>query len=232
MSSHPAFGKSRQFTLLAGVGGVLLASALTASAVTLPAVTVPFASDMSIDLSDVQAKLTHMISSQRKDDRCGLNYNVWDPSIRPNGRAIRVDFHARAFENKCVVTKVPKIKDGYKLTFKNEIVGETKLWSQSGHIAIDVWPVFQGQTVTFDAKVITADMGGLLGHLKLDGQIKSLLTDRVQDELRSKLNVALPAALKTVALQIGEANFIDLGNGKLGLKIKASGAFTQKASAN
>jgi hypothetical protein len=193
----------------------------------VPPVTAPFTIDLNVDLGEAQAQLQNTLNAIRRDDRCGDNWNVWDARVAPNGQSIRVDLHARYFRNECVIVRRPYVRRGeFRVRWRNEIIGETRLVSQSGHFAADVWPVFQGNTVSVDAKVVTADTGGLLGRLNLEGQIKPFLTGKIREALADRAKFPLPPGLTNANLTFTEVTFVDLGGGRLGMKIKATGKLT------
>jgi hypothetical protein len=175
------------------VAGIAIGLSGAAGAAPMPSVSIPFNVDTTIDLSEAQAALQNTLNSTRQDSRCGSNYKVWDARVIPNGRSIKVDFNARFFENKCVIVTVPEWHGLFHMEMHDKVVGETILFSQAGHIAVDVWPVIENGAVTVDANVVTADMNGLLGRLKLNGQVKAFLTGKIRDALQSKLTSTLTA---------------------------------------
>lgn len=206
-------------SMLAAAGFTALLLPTLANAGTLPAMAAPVSVDAVADLGDAQQKLQLVLNGIRHDDRCGPNWNVWDARVIPNGSAIKVDLHARYFVNRCIKTKRPVSL----VRWKNKVVFETKLFSQAGHIVIDFTPVAAKGVITLHTKVVTADMSGLLGRLKVNGQIKDLLEQKIQDVVRDKVTAALPPELKKAGFEVHEISFPDLGGGKLGVRIKASG---------
>ncbi|HVV41926.1 MAG TPA: hypothetical protein VHC94_12765 [Nitrobacter sp.] len=83
-------------------------------------------------------------------------------------------------------------------------------------------PVISDGVVTATADVVTADANGLLGKLKLNGQIESLLNGKLNSALQDKLKATLPAEYLRAGVQISELQFFDL-NGKLAARLKATG---------
>jgi len=57
----------------------------------------------------------------------------------------------------------------------------------------------------------------------VNGQVKAFLNGKSREALQSKLTSTLPPEAKKAGLQFSEVSFVDLGGGKLGLKIKATG---------
>jgi hypothetical protein len=188
-----------------------------------PPVSVPFFVDTTLDLNEVQSVLQNTMNSIRVVDRCGDNYNVWDARVLPNGQSLKVDFHARYYRNKCVITTVPEWRGLWHMEWHDKVVGETILIEQAGHIVVDLTPAISPDgAVTVDAHVVTADMDGLLGRLKLNGEVKSLLAGKIREALKAKLAVALPQEVVKTGVR-PEVSFIDLGGGKLGMRLKATG---------
>jgi hypothetical protein len=192
----------------------------------LPAITLPFTSEVVVDLGEVQTTLQNMLNGIRQDSRCDANWNVWDAHVIPNGASVKVDFMARYFLNKCVIETVPEWHGLFHMEMHDHVIGETILFSQAGHIAVDVTPAIKNGVIKVDTNVVTADMDGLLGRLKLNGQVKSFLNDKIRDALQAKLTTALPPAIVKAGVQFSEVAFVDLGGGKLGLKVKAAGKMT------
>jgi hypothetical protein len=192
-------------------------------ALDMPSVEAPFKTETVVDLGEFQAAMQKMLNSIRQDSRCADNWNVWDAKVMPNGGSIKIDLQARYFLNKCVIVTVPEWQGLWTVRMKDRVVGETILVSQQAHLAVDVTPVISNGVVTATADVVTADANGLLGRLKITGQIKSFLNDKLNAALQDKLKAALPPELVKAGVQISELQFIDLGGGKLGLKLKASG---------
>jgi hypothetical protein len=188
----------------------------------LNGVIAPFVVDTTIDLGDVQTALQNQLNGIRKVERCADNYNVWDAKVLPNGGSVKVDFQARYYLNKCAIVTLPEFRD-LRITFHDHVIGETILFSQAGHIAVDVTPSIQDGVVTVDTDVVTADMDGLLGRLKLNGQVKAFLNDKIRDALKAQLTTTLPPEVMKAGVQFSEISFVDLGAGKLGLKVKATG---------
>lgn len=186
----------------------------------------PFVVETTIDLGEVQTALQNLLNTTRKDSRCSDNYNVWDARVIPNGSSIKVDFQARYFLNKCVIITVPEWHGIWRMEWHDRVVGETILISQAGHIAVDVTPVIRNGVVTVETNVVTADMNGLLGRLKLNGQVKSFLNDKIRGALQAKLTANLPSEVTKADVQVTEITFPDLGGGKLGMKVKATGKLT------
>ena len=61
--------------------------------------------------------------------------------------------------------------------------------------------------------MVTADMNGPLGRLKLNGQVKALLNGKIRDAIREHLKVALPPEMQKADVKITELTFFDEGGG-------------------
>lgn len=188
-----------------------------------PDVKARFTVATKIDLREVQVALQNTLNGIRKVDRCGENFNVWDARLLPNGTSVKPDFQARFLLNKCAIITVPEWHGLWRMEWHDRVVGETILVSQAGHIATDLTPVIQNGQVTFEANVVTADMNGLLGRLKLNGQVKALLNGKIRDAIREHLKVALPPEMQKADVKITELTFFDEGGGALAAHIKATG---------
>ena len=70
---------------------------------------------------------------------------------------------------------------------------------------------------------MTADTTGALNRLKLDAQIKDLVTTRLLDAVEERIKPTIPSGLIRGNAKLGEASFVDLGDGKLGLSFKSNG---------
>jgi hypothetical protein len=214
-----------RITLLAGAAFILASSGTyrIASAESLPRVNAPFSAEITLNLSEAQNDLRNMLNGIRHVSRCDANWNVWNANVIPNGGGIKLDFDARYFLNKCAIVTLPEWHGLFHVEWHDQVVGETTVVSQAGHIAVDVWPVIQNGAITVDANVVTADMNGLLGALKLNGQVKDFLNGKIRDALKAQLSASLPPAMLEAGVQFSDITFFDLGAGKLGLKLKATG---------
>jgi hypothetical protein len=201
----------------AAVGGLL--AAVPVQAVPISA---PFETEITIDLGDAQNQMERELNSIRHVDRCHSNWNVWDAKVLPNGHSINVDLNARFYENQCTIITVPEWHGLFHMEWHDRVVEETTLISQAGHFAVDIWPVIEGENITVNAQVVTADANGLLGRLKINGQIKDFLTPKIRDALRDKVHAKLPPEFAKAGVKM-DVSFIDLGGGKLGMKVKATG---------
>jgi hypothetical protein len=210
-------------TLLAGAAFVLAASGTCPASESLPGVNAPFSAKMTLDLGEAQNDLRNILNSIRHVSRCDANWNVWNANVTPNGTGIKLDFDARYFLNKCAIVTVPEWHGLFRVEWHDRVVGETILVSQAGHIAVDVWPVIQNGTITVDANVVTAEMNGLLGRLKLNGQVKEFLNGKIREALKAQLSASLPSEVLQAGVRFSDITFFDLGAGKLGLKFKATG---------
>lgn len=195
---------------------------LSASATEVPRVEVPFQTETVLDLGEVQTEMQRMLNGIRQVSRCSENWNVWDAKVLPNGRSIKIDLQARYFLNKCLVVTRPEWHGPWTVRMKDRVIGETILVSQQAHLAVDVTPVVSNGVVIATADVVTADANGLLGKLKLNGQIKSFLNGKLNTALQDKLTAALPAEYLKAGVEISELQFFEQ-NGKLAAKVKASG---------
>lgn len=132
----------------------------------------PFTTKVTVDLGELQTALQTMLNGVRQVSRCDANWNLWDAHVLPNGRTLKVDFNARYFLNKCTIVTVPEWHGPFRMEWHDRVVGETILFSQAGHIVVDILPVIENGVVSVDLSVVTADMSGLLGRLKLwSGQV-------------------------------------------------------------
>lgn len=208
---------------LAATAALPLMSATDAVATEMPRIEAPFTTEIVVDLGEFQAAMQTTLNNIRQVSRCADNWNVWDAKVMPNGAAIKVDLQARYFLNKCAIVTVPEWHGPFHMQMKDRVVGETTVVSQAAHLAVDVTPVIANGVVTASANVVTADADGLLGRLKITGQIKSFLNDKLNQALQEKLKAAIPAELMKAGVEVSELQFVDLGAGKLGLKLKASG---------
>ncbi|MGJ4953555.1 hypothetical protein [Bradyrhizobium sp. HKCCYLS20291] len=164
---------------LAATAALPLMSATASVATEMPRIEAPFTTEIVVDLGEFQAAMQTTLNNIRQVSRCADNWNVWDAKVMPNGAAINVDLQARYFLNKCAIVTVPEWHGPFHMRMKDRVVGETTVVSQAAHLAVDVTPVIANGVVTASAKVVTADADGLLGRLKITGQIKSFLNDKL-----------------------------------------------------
>lgn len=205
-----------------------------------------------IDATDLQRNLINMLNKRWKFEDCGERFTTSNPTIRPaDDGQLHIGITAQAQKWACGGTKIPKIycKDTWiitklpfgaklktkgipKCTTKMEYEGwKTKLISQSVRAEALVRAVVNGDTIAVDARVTKAMPSGLAKHLVnafgLHNKIKDLVQQEVNDKLHAK-QYRLPEEVRAYDVVIREASFIDLGDGRLGLKVSASGTITQK----
>lgn len=197
----------------------------------------------TIDASDLQRDLPGQINGRKKYDECGTRFYLKDATIRPagGGKAL-IGITAQAQQWHCVKTKVPKTYFKVKKTIfgiKTKVpvikwkidTFKTKLVSQSARIEALVWPSISGGHAQANVQVTKAAPSGLLGGLVktfgVEGKIRSLAQKEVNKALKAKGRMALPAEFDRYKVKVQNASFVDIGGGKLGLNLSATGKATQ-----
>lgn len=201
-----------------------------------------------IDASDLQAKMPGAVNGHKKYDECGTRFSLSGASLSPagNGKAL-FGVTAQAQQWECIKTKVPKTyckRTKIKLPFGGWTWGppkcsikwemktmKTKLISQSARIEGLVWPTIANGEARANVHITKAAPSGLLGKLVsafgLKGTITSLARTGVNMALRDKGRVALPKEFDEYEVQVQQIEFVDLGGGRLGLRVQAEGTATQ-----
>jgi len=100
---------------------------------------------------------------------------------------------------------------------------KTRLLEQNGSTIVALTPQIQdGQMISLNSEILSLEADGLLKSLLSDDVIgpplRKLIVDAIQPALGRSLRVALPADLKGSNPVFTSARFVDLGEGKLGLR--------------
>ncbi len=194
-----------------------------------------------VDASDLQGSASSALNKRWKYEECGERFNTSGATVTPmaDGR-LHIGITAQAQKWQCIKTKVPKtyskmVKIGFAKIKVPEIrwvmeTMKTKLISQSIRVEAAVLPVIDGDRVSAEVKVTKAMPSGLaktlVGAFGLHGKIKGLVQRELNQRLGGK-HYRLPAQMQAYDARLNAAKFVDLGNGKLGLRLEASGAITQ-----
>lgn len=199
-----------------------------------------------IDASNLQGDLTALMNKRWSHEECGERFSTHSASVTPagNGR-LHVGLTAQAQKWECGGTKVPKTycKDTWIKVFGLKTKGipkctvkweqsrwKTKLISQSIRVEALAYPVIKGDTITAEVNVTKAMPSGLAKHLVnafgLHGKVKDLVQRKIDEKVRGQ-QFRLPKELQAYNVVIDGADFMDLGGGRLGLKLLASGLITQ-----
>ncbi len=194
-----------------------------------------------IDATDLQGDLSVLMNKRWKYDECGERFSTHGTTVHPIGDGrLHVGVTAQAQLWKCVKTKIPKIYSKMirigPLKTKVPTVHwvmktmKTKVISQSVRVEAAVRPVVNGDTVTAEVTVTKAMPSGLAKTLVkvfgLHGKVKDLIQRKIDGKLRGQ-QFRLPEEVRAFNVVINSASFIDLGGGRLGLKLSASGFATQ-----
>lgn len=182
-----------------------------------------------------------------KHDECGQRLNTNNATIRPDGDALFVGLTAQAQLWECVKTKLPKIRMVHKCLLKafgkcrasthvpetyweiEEI--KTKLISQSVRLEARITPLYKDGSLTAEVQVTKAMPSGLAGDLVGIFGVQGKIRDLVQKQVAAKVadyGVSLPPQVMDYHPEVKDIDFVDLGGGRLGLDVEASGAITQE----
>ncbi|WP_372922020.1 hypothetical protein [Roseovarius sp.] len=199
-----------------------------------------------IDAGDLQGDLVNLMNRNWKKDECGERFRTHSATIRPAGDKLSVGVTAQAQLWECVKTKVPKtyfenkcvLHAFGKCQVKTKVpvirwemeTAKTKLISQSARLEALVTPVFDDGQITAQVQVTNAMPSGLAGDLVRLFGLQGKVRDLVQKEVSAKVagqGFAFPPEVMAYDPQVEEVDFVDLGGGKLGIALEATGRITQ-----
>ena len=199
-----------------------------------------------IDASDFQNQFPTMMNKSWDYDECGVRTSTRSATIRPAADGqLFVGVTGRGEIWECVKTKIPEtyweVRDlGWFGKHKLPAVrwemktAKTRLVSQSISIEALARPVFRDNTVAAEIQVTSARPSGLLGKavalldplLDLRNEVADFAQERIEEKLRDK-RFRLPEEFRDFNVVTDGSKFIDLGDGRLGIELLASGSITQ-----
>jgi hypothetical protein len=166
---------------------------------------------LTIDLGDLQAHLTAVLSAQlNKSDRCGDHLTVEQAAIAPSAPSSMLTANVNFERFACVKA------------FGKQIV--KRLVGGHAVIEVNLTPSVQENNISIAADVRKMDADGSLGDLLRSSSVGDLIRDEISDSIESAiqksadLKSTLPAEMeKAVTLQ--SIQFADGGAGRLWLTI-------------
>ncbi|MBU1834722.1 MAG: hypothetical protein KJ834_01625 [Alphaproteobacteria bacterium] len=200
-----------------------------------------------VDASDLQRDLKALLDRRWKFEDCGDRFTTGNPDIRPAGNGgLHIGLTAQAQKWQCVKTKLPKtyfenkcvVHAFGKCRFSTKVpvihmkmeTAKTKLISQSIRLEALASTAISGDAISAEIRVTKALPSGLAGQLVkafgLHDKIKGLVQTKLREKLREHRFV-LPEEIKAYDVEILQADFVDLGGGRLGLDVRAQGRITQ-----
>lgn len=200
-----------------------------------------------IHASDLQATLSDAINKWWKNEECGQRLRTHSATILPSGDQLFVGVTAQAQQWECIKTKVPKTyfenkcvaRAFGKCRIKTKVpvirwkmeTAKTRLISQSVRLEAMVTPVFSDGQFRAHVRVTKAAPSGLAGGLVRAIGFEAILRLLVQSEVSNKVaahKLVFPPEAMAYDPKVNQVKFVDLGGGKLGIDVAATGRITQE----
>lgn len=164
-----------------------------------------------VDMSDLQPKIAPIVQALgNRDEECGDKLRLHTVALSPASPLAEI-FIAGHYE-----------RWGCIHAFGG--TGKTRLFEQSASAKIRLIPrIEEGQTIALQFEVTDLSADGLLRSFLEDNvlgpPLRKALIDALRPALGSPLRVSLPEALRGYRPVFNQVQFVDIGGGKLGLKV-------------
>lgn len=171
------------------------------------------------DLQAMQARVPAAVRGRlAHNDDCDKVVQPHTVSLTPNGIAARLHVAVHYEQWACPWTEVL----GQRIS-----LGKSKAFEQNGDIWLDLVPLVEGSTVALRIENVDVRADGALGLLMNAEAFREAIRSQVRKAFPEVLGAAnlaklLPDHLSALTPNLRAAEFVDLGAGKLGLRVSAS----------